>query len=156
MHCLPDHDFITPHPTEAPLILCSICHRWREVALSTPGLWSSLFLDFDAMVAEEGCADLYQMWLSWARGTPLLLFIQDIEQYEVPAGPVASLLKNIFGLSRQWHKIELDLGHESTKFLFPREGTLPLFDKLSVAVFPSDPPMYFLDAPKLHEVSIDI
>ncbi|KAJ6470127.1 hypothetical protein C8R47DRAFT_1149577 [Mycena vitilis] len=32
-------------PSEAPLIVASVCRRWREVAISTPRLWLSLDLN---------------------------------------------------------------------------------------------------------------
>ncbi|KAJ7868299.1 hypothetical protein B0H13DRAFT_1511581, partial [Mycena leptocephala] len=47
IQCLPDHVF--PSLSTAPLLLCGICHRWREVVLSTPNLWSSISLYFAAV-----------------------------------------------------------------------------------------------------------
>lgn len=32
-----------PHTTTAPMILCQICSRWREIALGTPELWTYLY-----------------------------------------------------------------------------------------------------------------
>ncbi|KAJ6537995.1 hypothetical protein B0H19DRAFT_877467, partial [Mycena capillaripes] len=39
LHCLPSHGRVAPSPSKAPLLLAQICHHWREVALSTCGLW---------------------------------------------------------------------------------------------------------------------
>ncbi|KAJ7940156.1 hypothetical protein B0H13DRAFT_1454893, partial [Mycena leptocephala] len=69
IHCLPTQEFVTPDLTTAPLILCGICRRWREVALSTPKLWNSLFLQLNTYKTADFC----QMWLSRARGAPLSL-----------------------------------------------------------------------------------
>ncbi|KAJ7194315.1 hypothetical protein GGX14DRAFT_378075, partial [Mycena pura] len=41
VYCLP-HGRIRPSPRTAPLVLGQICRRWRDVALSTGRLWSSL------------------------------------------------------------------------------------------------------------------
>lgn len=40
--CLPDEEFITPDPRQAPLLLCQICSGWRNIAISTPFLWNAL------------------------------------------------------------------------------------------------------------------
>ncbi|KAF8638645.1 hypothetical protein AX17_002048 [Amanita inopinata Kibby_2008] len=40
--CLPRTKFVRPSPYDAPLLLCGVCAEWREIALATPQLWSSL------------------------------------------------------------------------------------------------------------------
>lgn len=40
--CLPDEEFVTPNPQQAPLLLCQICTQWRRVAVGTPLLWNTL------------------------------------------------------------------------------------------------------------------
>jgi hypothetical protein len=42
LFCLPDDQYVVPDPMQAPLLVSGICQYWREVALSTPALWSSL------------------------------------------------------------------------------------------------------------------
>ncbi|KAJ7236227.1 hypothetical protein C8J57DRAFT_955040, partial [Mycena rebaudengoi] len=42
LHCLPSHGRVIPSPSRAPLLLAQICSQWREVALLTGELWSSL------------------------------------------------------------------------------------------------------------------
>ncbi|KAJ6531126.1 hypothetical protein B0H19DRAFT_967132, partial [Mycena capillaripes] len=39
LFCLPDSEFNVPNSTTAPLLLCQIFRRWRDIALATPGLW---------------------------------------------------------------------------------------------------------------------
>ncbi|KAF8205656.1 hypothetical protein K438DRAFT_517563 [Mycena galopus ATCC 62051] len=51
-YCVPD-EFITPNLTTAPLVLCGLCRQWREVAISTPELWSSLFVDMESAAQED-------------------------------------------------------------------------------------------------------
>jgi len=55
---LPDNGFsVFPEPLDAPLLLCSICRRWRTIATMSPRLWSSLAMD------EKGSIPLAQLWL---------------------------------------------------------------------------------------------
>ncbi|KAJ7685674.1 hypothetical protein DFH06DRAFT_1159123 [Mycena polygramma] len=155
MHCLPAAKFIAPNITAAPLILCGVCRLWREVALSTPRLWNSLFLSFDLMLRKGAYVDLYQMWLSRARGSPLSLRLQGSSEKQVPAGPVKSLLNSIIGLSQQWQKMKFNFIYWRgvASFLLPVQGKLPLLESLSISIFfPVDVPITFMDAPKLRSV----
>ncbi|KAJ7129181.1 hypothetical protein C8R44DRAFT_776102 [Mycena epipterygia] len=53
LHCMPDeqdglkaHIFSTSY-TPISMLLSNICSLWRDIALSTPALWSTLYLDLD-------------------------------------------------------------------------------------------------------------
>lgn len=45
LYCLPETHPPRPILSDAPVILCRVCRLWRDLALSTPDLWCSLFLD---------------------------------------------------------------------------------------------------------------
>ncbi|KAF9259417.1 hypothetical protein L218DRAFT_874821, partial [Marasmius fiardii PR-910] len=45
VQCLPSSEFAVGIITEAPLILTRICRWWREIALSTPGLWNTIHIN---------------------------------------------------------------------------------------------------------------
>ncbi|KAJ6490700.1 hypothetical protein C8R47DRAFT_977163 [Mycena vitilis] len=125
IHCLPNEirPFITPDLADAPLILCEICRRWREVAISTPRLWSALHVDFDLMHKRGAYeTDFYQTWLSRAGATPLSLHLQNED--DTLLGVVNSPLKTIVGMARQWREIEVDMGGTVASFI-PPAGTGP-------------------------------
>ncbi|KAF4613159.1 hypothetical protein D9613_011109 [Agrocybe pediades] len=42
--CLPAHRDSAMHPADAPLLLTRVCSNWRRVALSSPRLWSSVYI----------------------------------------------------------------------------------------------------------------
>ncbi|KAJ7211560.1 hypothetical protein GGX14DRAFT_329134, partial [Mycena pura] len=42
VQCLPDHGRVRPSPRSVPLLVAQVCRRWREVALATCKLWSSI------------------------------------------------------------------------------------------------------------------
>ncbi|KAF9014525.1 hypothetical protein BDZ89DRAFT_962816, partial [Hymenopellis radicata] len=49
-HCISetanDEDPDSLDPQAAPWLLTRVCHRWRELAIDSPQLWTHLFLDF--------------------------------------------------------------------------------------------------------------
>ncbi|KAJ6580980.1 hypothetical protein B0H19DRAFT_1113124 [Mycena capillaripes] len=155
IHCLPDNDFITPDPTAAPLVLCSVCRRWREVALSTPGLWSSLVLDLQsATKTNASSVALYQAWLSRARNTPLSLSLRDPDEKVAPE-LVRPLLQSIAVLWRQWRVIHLDLAVNFIESLFSSEGSpsreFPLLEMVAIACY-NEPNLPICHTPRLCEI----
>ncbi|KAJ7286476.1 hypothetical protein C8J57DRAFT_1664600, partial [Mycena rebaudengoi] len=80
--CLSPAEFIAADKFTAPLLLCRICRQWKQIALATPCLWSSLRLDVNDFRRERSSADLdpvefYSSWLKNAKHTPLHLQIYD-------------------------------------------------------------------------------
>ncbi|KAJ7623479.1 hypothetical protein FB45DRAFT_709528, partial [Roridomyces roridus] len=71
VHCLPEDEFIKPDLLEAPLVLLRICEQWREIAMTTPALWSSLSINLewfrDLKKLDILCCD----WISRAGSMPL-------------------------------------------------------------------------------------
>ncbi|KAJ7175185.1 hypothetical protein C8R43DRAFT_824335, partial [Mycena crocata] len=65
--CLPADGLVRPSPRTAPLLVAQICRHWREVALATCELWSSV--EFQ----KEGRPPLIESWFSRAKGHPLAL-----------------------------------------------------------------------------------
>ncbi|KAJ7161464.1 hypothetical protein C8R43DRAFT_992960 [Mycena crocata] len=157
-HCLPtNRDFLIPDPDEAPLILCRICHRWREVALMTPHLWSSLCLDLDTLtessLALAESITLYQAWISRAGRTPLSLCVQALGRIRVDES-MRSLLKTVATLSAQWRNIALDVEAKLAKRMLSQGMKYPLLEKFTISgndgvlMLPAS----FRDAPRLREV----
>ncbi|KAJ6453119.1 hypothetical protein C8R45DRAFT_915853 [Mycena sanguinolenta] len=61
--CLPE--FPRPHCGEAPILLLNICRIWRDIAISTPSLWTSISCpsltdgsDLDIWLQRAGCLPL--------------------------------------------------------------------------------------------------
>ncbi|KAJ7039667.1 hypothetical protein C8F04DRAFT_1317793 [Mycena alexandri] len=48
----------------APLSLSYVCRDWREIALSTPALWSNIEVEMDSI----GGADLFEAWMERVKG----------------------------------------------------------------------------------------
>ncbi|KAF8151045.1 hypothetical protein B0H34DRAFT_161314 [Crassisporium funariophilum] len=60
---------IIPHGYRGPLLISSVCSHWRHVALSSPNLWSSIF------VSKFWRTDirLINLWLQRSKARPLTL-----------------------------------------------------------------------------------
>ncbi|KAJ7277386.1 hypothetical protein C8J57DRAFT_1223137 [Mycena rebaudengoi] len=56
VQCLPDGNGQVPRPSKAPLLLV-ICRAWRDLALSTPALWTRLDMLFDKCGRHPGSTD---------------------------------------------------------------------------------------------------
>ncbi|THH05232.1 hypothetical protein EW145_g4947 [Phellinidium pouzarii] len=66
VHCLPTSKFATPDPKKAPLILSHVCKHWRNVALNTPCLWTTLRM-FSHGCSEETANLQIQVLNHWIR-----------------------------------------------------------------------------------------
>ncbi|KIM46676.1 hypothetical protein M413DRAFT_23051 [Hebeloma cylindrosporum] len=42
--CLPETNYIRPHPSTAPILLTHVCSSWRAFAFDLPNLWTSIHL----------------------------------------------------------------------------------------------------------------
>ncbi|KAK7038201.1 hypothetical protein R3P38DRAFT_539975 [Favolaschia claudopus] len=125
-HCLPDVEFIRPALTAAPLVLCSVCHQWREVAVSTPKLWGSLELRLELSEPKtyhqwEAYVYLYLTWLSRARRTPVSLSISLIKVLKSPHR-VRPILQAIAQMSAQCRIIKFDPTLVDIHVLFPSDA----------------------------------
>lgn len=65
VYCLPDDIFITPCPKSAPLLLTRVCSSWRNIALSSPKLWSSIRIDIDFYLTPQKVSTLASRVASW-------------------------------------------------------------------------------------------
>ncbi|KAL0579298.1 hypothetical protein V5O48_002696 [Marasmius crinis-equi] len=86
-HCLPNQPFIRPSPFDAPILLTQVCRHWRDIALSTPSLWSSIAVT----VHKDQCTpplSLIETWVSRSKMQPLSfsiderLHLEDVVEHE--------------------------------------------------------------------------
>ncbi|KAJ7462161.1 hypothetical protein FB451DRAFT_1043997, partial [Mycena latifolia] len=49
LYCLPtshmDLERNSPNPNEAPILLSHVCRTWKEIAIGTPALWTTIDLE---------------------------------------------------------------------------------------------------------------
>ncbi|KAJ7842510.1 hypothetical protein B0H13DRAFT_2098673 [Mycena leptocephala] len=138
LHCLPSHGRVSPSPSTAPLVLAQICRRWREVALSTCGLWSSLYLDpgidmdtvmYNPTVAsDDRFRNLLRTWFSRARGSPLALGLDF--RFRRVSNAFMNLLSSYAG---QIYRLDLHIWPEQFQKSRPLHASFPLLQHLSTS-----------------------
>ncbi|KAJ6450681.1 hypothetical protein C8R45DRAFT_1224048 [Mycena sanguinolenta] len=80
VECLLPDDGLSPLTARAPLLLMRVCRQWKDIALSTCQLWSSLRIDSlhtgsGEIMVPSGTLFLLQTWFSRAGACPLSLII---------------------------------------------------------------------------------
>lgn len=122
-YCLATHRHPIMSPSEAPILLTQICHDWRSVALSTPLLWSRLYIPLlkkispaywydappSAVVVERtelGCLEQVKRWIRLSGGCPLSISIKITSPGTLHIN--RTLLDSIIKSSRRLQHLELD------------------------------------------------
>ncbi|KAJ6466405.1 hypothetical protein C8R45DRAFT_877152 [Mycena sanguinolenta] len=92
VECLPDRG-ASALVGSAPLLLMRVCRRWKDIALSTPQLWSSLCIEScsgDKIMVRRGTFRGLETWFSRAGECPLSLDmrfnrqkVSDLEQLDL-------------------------------------------------------------------------
>ncbi|KAF7358458.1 F-box domain-containing protein [Mycena venus] len=148
LHCLPSNGRVRPSPQAAPLLLAQVCREWRAVALASPQLWSSIFLEFPGSSNYDGLASLFgyeatasvdpttalvDLWFSRARGYPLSVTLRCCKDgIRLPLGLVA-VLKT---MSTQWERLELMLSRIDFLELTSVSGPFPCLRYLAIGLTP--------------------
>ncbi|KAJ7718598.1 hypothetical protein DFH07DRAFT_933541 [Mycena maculata] len=118
VHCLPAHGRVSPSPSNAPLILAQICRDWRDIAVSTCELWSSIYFQAFSfslssilsptqtpnVPCDNGTCALLETWLARAKGHPISLGL--LQQFRPVPQALVSLLSSISG---QIQRLDLHL-----------------------------------------------
>ncbi|KAJ6551502.1 hypothetical protein B0H19DRAFT_171959 [Mycena capillaripes] len=157
IHCLSDTR-ARLNVAEAPLLLCNVCRAWRDIAIATPPLWSSLELTFKFSLFGTNFLDLLDLWLSRTGSHRLSL---SVCYDEYTSGKRRHQLNQLVMLlmrhSEQWADVELKLPDASEFHHF--KGEFPALETLSVA-HPVEPPTYpvtsFAHAPRLTTVQLSL
>ncbi|KAJ7445096.1 hypothetical protein FB451DRAFT_1568225 [Mycena latifolia] len=160
VHCLPTHGRVSPSPSTAPLILVQICRHWREVALSTCELWSSIYVElpfnlywFDKAPIgprDHGARALVQTWLSRAKGHPISLGLN--HQLRIVPDALVSLILSFAGQIRH---LDLHLVPEQFSRLRPLHTSFPILQHLATSHSSYEELQELLkDAPSLRELRL--
>ncbi|KAJ7128669.1 hypothetical protein C8R44DRAFT_94713 [Mycena epipterygia] len=146
----------TPWAPKSPLFLGHICRKWREIALSTPWLWSDIDLPLGPSATHENRLRLLETWLTRSRDCPLSISIADycLERSFSAHKFVDAILPH----SKRWQEITLIIPFSDIPL---HQYELPLLRDLTIGASHSSidlsdtsrPLIEFHRAPRLREVS---
>ncbi|KAJ6456656.1 hypothetical protein C8R45DRAFT_1186251 [Mycena sanguinolenta] len=138
-----------PSPREVPLLLAQICHRWREISLDSPELWSSVAFRRPLIDSNHQALVFVELWLSRAKGHPLQLSLED------KSDAVPTLLETAMRWSSQWEDVHLKLAVAAPALL--HSIFFPRLRRLSIAINVSylwGEAITILNAPLLRSVEV--
>ncbi|KAK7052285.1 F-box domain-containing protein [Favolaschia claudopus] len=118
LHCLPSGTCVEPSLSAAPLLLTQICRQWRQIALDTPGLWSSLQITNEEN--QEISIELVSLWLSRSGTLPLDINFHWWDESRAGSAIVAGI-----SFASRWRDIELALPLTSFAHLDLRMVSMP-------------------------------
>jgi hypothetical protein len=137
LHCLPSDHLPILCRREAPLVLTRICRHWRDLAQSTPSIWSAL-----RIVVPSGHKDhrdfqlkRIERWLGYTKSVPLTLEIWSLDPPDLSLSPEfdEAFCAVIHPHAHHIHSITLDVSDQFLKvFADSTFVSWPLLHKVSI------------------------
>ncbi|KAF8896449.1 hypothetical protein BD779DRAFT_586597 [Infundibulicybe gibba] len=106
--CIADQDFVQLEPAlnSPPLVIASVCSRWRNLALGTPSLWCSLSITISSntSIAIESLIDA---WIQRTSSSALSFSITKSDGLDKSVS-VASVLRRFVPHYPRWKRVRLE------------------------------------------------
>jgi F-box-like len=154
--CLPDFtgdqilSFIK-EDVSFPLSLGAICSYWREIAWSTPSLWSSLVINVTSKHDPRTIASITQEWLSRSGQLPLSIHIFAFHNEAVSA--LATIINQH---STRWSELDLCIPPHCYQFFRATENHAPTLKSIRFHCSFSTMNLNFqLTCPRLERASLE-
>ncbi|KAF8894708.1 hypothetical protein BD779DRAFT_1669178 [Infundibulicybe gibba] len=143
VHCLPRR-YPVMHKSEAPVLLTQICSGWRNVALHTPELWSSLHIVCPCFTLRSPSSsspsfrlqcEAVRQWLGRSGTRPLRIsFAMTMPPHDHgdQLDLSAPLLQLLLPYRRRWQHLELQVPMESLNSLGLVTEDVPTLEQLNI------------------------
>ncbi|KAJ7130392.1 hypothetical protein C8R44DRAFT_65393 [Mycena epipterygia] len=118
----------------SPTLLCQICRKWRDIALSTPSLWRAVTVSFLERVPPEENLRLLEAFMNHSASCPLSI---DFEcginsRKALGSGLLDEFIQAITSHRARWEHLKL---HGPLGALRSIEGPLPFLRALTILVY---------------------
>ena len=154
--CKPVYDGYRSKQAVTPLFIGSICRLWRDIAWSTPLLWSTIFLDI-SREHHDTQIELLRNWLLNARSAPLRIKLTMEDKHISVLNAFVTIVGILVTRSDQWLTFESCLPLPECHSIFKNVNFAMLTSVLlhcpSSYSSPIVPEM-FLTAPKLFDITL--
>ncbi|KAF9565500.1 hypothetical protein CPC08DRAFT_166680 [Agrocybe pediades] len=140
-HCLNDDEPWPPIRSHAkillPLLLGAVCRSWRQVAWSTPGLWTHIYLtrSYDDLKAREWYT-MFEHWIARSGGLLVNVFVEEGGFNNKDTSEADEFWnKSLQALARcadRWTVLDLCLSKHSFKFLWSEVNCAPPLNILAL------------------------
>ena len=129
--CLPDftdHQLspYTDEDTSIPLSLGTICSYWRDIAWSTPSLWSSLVVCITRERDSDIVTGMAQEWLTRSGQLPLSIHIYSETKNET----LSALIDTINQYSTRWFDLDLHMPLHCYQLFHATENHAPILKSI--------------------------
>jgi hypothetical protein len=115
----------------SPLFLGSVCRTWRELAWSTPWMWSSVALE--VKTPSQNSANFLAEWLSRSGQCALTISLRcDVDRHQKIEDTAQEVISVVVRFSERWRHITFDLPSPYYDNLHSIQGRLPLLESLSM------------------------
>jgi len=153
LHCQDEQDPRKVRLNKVPLLLGSVCSRWRTIALSTAQLWASFALTIGSAHLRSDVM-LAKAWLARA-GTCSLTIRLACGDYG--RGSLKPLMDVFLLHCERWYDIHLSLPVRILGFFVPAKNHLPQLHKLYIGgELKTQTLDIFEFAPQLRSVQLDL
>ncbi|PPR02883.1 hypothetical protein CVT24_002305 [Panaeolus cyanescens] len=92
----------SPNPCAAPLLFCGVSSYWRNVAISSPALWSAI------AIRDKCRPEAIALWLERSQTQPLSLLVS-LGQNVADTDKFARLLKMLYANMSRWKHVSFQL-----------------------------------------------
>ncbi|PPQ68994.1 hypothetical protein CVT26_001928 [Gymnopilus dilepis] len=140
-----DHRMDVRNTIQIPLLLSSICSRWRDAAINNPLLWSRLYIALRGVGSastststskhnnnkkeKDKCAGLVDAWLARSGACPLTIYVF---WEEGPFADTHVVLEKLMAHSERWKTMFFYLPYRAFRAFAAVRNRLPMLTELSL------------------------
>ena len=123
--CMPNHGMSSFDPEHSPLLVGQVCIGWRQVALSTQALWSSI-----TVTRDRPSNKMANLWISRALSVPLTIRLDCTGSSKV--GSIRLAISVLVQYCDRWKTLELCIPESAIPRLRSIRHRLPSLESLSI------------------------